>query len=348
MTEQEALRLLITPLAEDYECGNPHTVLDWKVIAKNVAIPEALARQVVAGLRAEGSVNARASNTSLKLTDDGYLRYCRRSESCQAAPPVDLDLLKYPQRFHELCRDLLTEEFPRLQTYEGSGGDEGIDGYDCDSGTVFQFHMPKLSIRKDKLVKYLESARKHPMRRWALVTTKDLTVSVSRWLEGAKPNYNFKIEVWGPARVNALLNKHPKVAERYSNAVTSAVQGTIQVGSQHAAQIINTVGPTTVKSGRATIKRAPIPGTVGADSYMKGTLKKLIDRLAEFRSWPPRQGSSQGSIYPAIYKNYLRKFGYAVNDTPQDQFEDAKRYFHERIDNTKLGRINKGKGQRSY
>ena len=103
-----------------------------------------------------------------------------------------------------------------------------------------------------------------------------------------------------------------------------------------------------IKATRASVKKAPIPGTVGADPYMKGELKHLIDRLAEFRSWSPRKGSSPNSVYPVIYKNYLREKRCAVNDTPQSRFAEAKRYFQEKIDDTKLGRINKGKGQRNY
>ena len=186
------------------------------------------------------------------------------------------------------------------------------------------------------------------MKQWVLVTTKDLTLRVSRWLDSAKPEYDFKIEVWGPARVYAMLDKHIEIAKRYSSPEPSTIEGGIHVGSQRARQIINAAGPTTIKSGRATIKRAPISGTIGADPYMKGEIKKLIDRLAEFRSWKPRKGSNPKSIYPVIYKNYLREFGYQVNDTPQNRFEEAKGYFQDKIDKTKLGRINKGKGQRSY
>ena len=75
---------------------------------------------------------------------------------------LDLDFLKYPQRFHELCRDLMSAEYPRFQSYDGSGGDEGIDGYDPESETLFQFHYPRRGLRKDKLMKYLEAGEKTP------------------------------------------------------------------------------------------------------------------------------------------------------------------------------------------
>ena len=163
-----------------------------------------------------------------------------------------------------------------------------------------------------------------------------------------KPEYKFEIQVWGPATVYRLIGKHRDIATRYFAPGGQPIPSAINVHTQTADQIVNVVGPTVIKATRPSVKRAPIPGTVGADPYMKGELKNLVDRLAEFRSWSPRKGSSPKSIYPVIYKNYLRDKGCAVNDTPQSRFFEAKKYFQEKIDNTTLGRINKAKGQPSY
>ena len=114
--------------------------------------------------------------------------------------------------------------------------------------------------------------------------------------------------MWGPAAVYRLIERYRDiVVPRYFLPGVHPTPSAINVHAQTADQIVNVVGPTVIKATRASVKKAPIPGTVGADPYMKGELKHLIDRLAEFRSWSPRKGSSPNSVYPVIYKNYLRE-----------------------------------------
>jgi hypothetical protein len=347
MTEQDAIRLFVNALRRSYEACDPRRVNDLNLITQNAGIPEELAHRAVAQLRAEQSIWV-PFGTSLKLTDSGYKKYFCEPDKVEVPVVVDLEFLKYPQRFHELCRDLMSAEYPRYQGYEGSGGDEGIDGYEPESGTLFQFHYPRRGLRKEKLAKYLEQAKRHPITRWVLVTSQDLTVRQSRWLESVKPECKFEIQVWGPATVYGLIEKHRDIATRYFSPGIQPTPSAINVHAQTADQIVNVVGPTVIKATRPTVKRVPIPGTVGANPYMKGELKHLVDRLAEFRSWDPRKGSTSKSVYPVIYKNYLRDKGCAVNDTPQNRFVEAKKYFQEKIDNTKLGRINTGKGRPNY
>jgi hypothetical protein len=234
-----------------------------------------------------------------------------------------------------------------VQTYEGSGGDAGVDAYDSDAETIFQFHGPEFAVRKEKLKAYLDKASRHPARRWVLLSKRDLSPKLWAWLDSVRPTYGFNIEVWGPAALNALLDKHPQVAERYSVSSVTRDAPLINVGAQHAEQIVNVVGPTTIKAHGPKVQRAPIPGTVGADPYMKGELQKLVKRLGDFRRWQKGKDKAR-SIFPAIYGKYLRDKGYAVFDTPQERFREAVEYFHDKIDKTVLGRVNKGKGQRNY
>ena len=340
---EATVKVLIGCLKEIYEQPGRKKWLSWLDEARARGIPESEAVRALAAIRADVF---EYFNGVIRFTDAGYQRQVLRC-SQGAGVPANVASIRYPQQFHELCRDLLHAELPRVQTYEGSGGDAGVDAYDPDTETIFQFHGPEFPIRKEKLRSYLDKASQHPARGWVLLSKRDLTAKQSAWLESVRSRYSFTIEVWGPAALNELLDKHPQVGQRYSVSSTARDARLINVGAQHAEQIVNVVGPTTIKTHRPKIQRAPIPGTVGADPYMKGELEKLVKRLGDFRCWQ-RGKDKAPSIFPAIYKNYLRDKKCAVFDTPQERFDEAVEYFHRKIDDTKLGRINKGKGQRSY
>jgi hypothetical protein len=224
--QHDVVRFIVSALRQTYEAGNPRVVNDWKLITQSAGIPEESASRAVAQLRAERSVWV-SFGTLLTLTDAGYKKYFCEPEKSEASVHADLDLLKYPQRFHELCRDLLSAEYPRFQSFDGSGGDEGMDGYEPESGTLFQFHYPKRGLRRDKLAKYLEQAKRHRIRRWVLVTSQDLTVRLSRWLDSMKPECNFEIEVWGPATVYRLIEKNRAIATMYFAPVAQSIRSAI-------------------------------------------------------------------------------------------------------------------------
>lgn len=340
---EETLKVLIGLLKEIYEQPSRNRWLPWLDEARARGIPESEAVRALAAIR--GDVEEHF-NGVIRFKHAGYQRHIL-GRSQGAYGPANVASIRYPQQFHELCRDLLHAELPRVRTFEGNGGDAGVDAYDCDTETVFQFHGPEFPIRKEKLKSYLDKASQHPARRWVLLSKRDLTPKQSAWLDSVRSTYSFTIEVWGPATLNELLDKHPQIGQRYSLPSTARDGPLINVGAQHAGQIVNVVGPTTIKTQRPKIQRAPIPGTVGANPYMKGEVEKLVKRLGDFRCWQKGKDKAP-SIFPAIYRKYLSDKGCAVFDTPQERFEEAVEYFHEKIDNTMLGRINKGKGQRSY
>jgi hypothetical protein len=140
--------------------------------------------------------------------------------------------------------------------------------------------------------------------------------------------------------------RQPVESRQARNAVSKA-DPMITVRTQTAHQIVNVVGPTVIKTTRASVKRLPIPGTVGADPYMKGGLQGLIKKLGDFRCWEKGKDKAR-SIFPAIYDKFLKDFGFSVFDTPSECFPKAVAYLQAKIDNTKLGRINRGKGKPSY
>jgi hypothetical protein len=127
---------------------------------------------------------------------------------------INLLILGYPQRFEEFCKDLLAAQFPRFQTF--SGQDEGVDGFEPDSSTIFQFYFPEGAPHRAKIKKDLGKARRHPCKFWTLLLPKDPPKKFRDWLiNEQQPLYPFKVDVWGRTRIMGLLAKHPNVRDIY-------------------------------------------------------------------------------------------------------------------------------------
>lgn len=127
---------------------------------------------------------------------------------------VNLLTLAYPHRFEEFCKDLLAAEFPRFKTF--SGQDEGVDGHDPDSSTIFQFYFPEGAPDRGKIKRDLEKASRHPCDRWILLLPKDPPKKLSDWLSNEQQRlYSFKIDVWGRTRILNLLRNHADIREAY-------------------------------------------------------------------------------------------------------------------------------------
>lgn len=120
------------------------------------------------------------------------------------------------RKFEELCQSLLREEFSSFQPF--SPPDQGMDGYDSGTKTLFQVYFPERAPRKDKVYGDLERAMTHgsACQRWVLLLPKNPTVPFFRWLKNEQqPRYPFVIDVWGKTEINRLLQNHPRVKEAY-------------------------------------------------------------------------------------------------------------------------------------
>jgi hypothetical protein len=128
---------------------------------------------------------------------------------------MNLRSLAGPTEFEKLCRAVLAEEFSRFQAF--SGPDHGLDGYDSDSKTIFQFYFPERSPRRDKILKDLEKValNRWPCEKWVLLLPKDPSAELVKWLDNERARRPFKIEVWGETRVSRLLRKNPQVREQF-------------------------------------------------------------------------------------------------------------------------------------
>jgi hypothetical protein len=88
---------------------------------------------------------------------------------------VNLLELRDGGRFESFCKSLLREEYPRFQAY--SAPDAGMDGYDVQTETVFQFYYPEGAPRKDKIASDIRKvlASGASFKHWILILPKDPT-----------------------------------------------------------------------------------------------------------------------------------------------------------------------------
>lgn len=111
-----------------------------------------------------------------------------------------------------------------------------------------------------------------------------------------------------------------------------------QVVIESAAKVVFT------KSKRPTI--AAPAGSIGSDLLRRNYAKHLIDRYNDFASKQPgREDFSFAAIYSMIEKRYGVKKWEMV---PLSQFDDLCGRLQERIDKTRQGCINRGKGIKNY
>lgn len=100
----------------------------------------------------------------------------------------------------------------------------------------------------------------------------------------------------------------------------------------------------TVKAPRRSVKLLPTAGSLGASLIHRNYVKHLIDRYNEFASKQP----GRAFAYAAIYGLIKRQFKADWQHVPVSRFDELADYLQHRIDNTQLGRINRGKGIRNY
>jgi hypothetical protein len=97
------------------------------------------------------------------------------------------------------------------------------------------------------------------------------------------------------------------------------------------------------KSSRSII----IPGTVAEDARMYGYLNYLVERYNKFKEGDCKRDNLKMN-YAFIRVAYKREMKYNIKDTPRDIFDRAVEYLQKRISNTKIGRIQKSRGQKLF
>ncbi len=216
------------------------------------------------------------------------------------------------KRFEEMCQALLHEEFPRFQAF--SAPDLGMDGYDSDSGTVFQVYFPEREPRKDKISADLVKAQAQGdgCKRWVLLLPKNPTPGLLKWVAGdEQPSCSFPIEVWGKTKVSALLRKHKAVREQF---FPSEVQEVVK-------RYVKGKGPREGDAG---------PGLEVTPEECE-ELREMIDKLAEEAARRKRQKVS-GRHFQAEWGEFNAHFTLSSYDRlPRDKMGEARSYLETKM-----------------
>jgi len=121
----------------------------------------------------------------------------------------------------------------------------------------------------------------------------------------------------------------------------------IAPGSSVSVNSAETIHADTVKveGGKKSPKFTAPEGSISSSLSHRNYVKHLIDRYHDFASNQP--GRTKFS-YPAIYAKIKKLFGAKWDMNHLDRFTDLCEYLQNRIDSTRLGRINKSKGYANY
>jgi hypothetical protein len=253
-----------------------------------------------------------------------------------------------PLTFQQLCADLLQGEHPGFRAVDGSGGDEGVDGWVPENNTYYQFHAPKLRVRKEKFVRYLTQAARHNPAKWIFITNRDFTRPQWRWFDSSAATVSFPIEVWGGTKLCEELGSHPDLVARYLPSIRIGATGAIRVGTQRARQI-NNISAQTVNvhthGRRAARPRLFVSGIVANEPTKLGYLKYLAHRFNDYKE---RQVGKARMRPQILFTEYRRAIGYLITETPLEKFDAGREYLQERIENSMVGRIKRAKGEKLY
>ena len=118
-------------------------------------------------------------------------------------------------------------------------------------------------------------------------------------------------------------------------------------GSSVSVGSAQTIHAKTVKvEGRRKLPAFAAPdGAIAASLAHRNYVKHLIDRYNEFAADQPGRTAFS---YAAIYANIKKQFGTKWDLVPLERFSELTSFLQKRIDNTRLGRINRSKGFPNY
>ena len=140
---------------------------------------------------------------------------------------------------------------------------------------------------------------------------------------------------------DVLKLKTANRAAKEAKGNTIKIKGTIKNST-----IANTVNADTIIfKSKSKPKIEYADGSIGKKAELKNYIKHLIDRYNEYKeSELGRDKMKYQLIYGAI-KNEFKASAFQV---PETQFEQLANYLHDRIDKTRMGKINKSKGYKNY
>lgn len=133
----------------------------------------------------------------------------------------------------------------------------------------------------------------------------------------------------------ALLNS-------YQNIIIKNNSGQVAVNSPGAIQT-NTLNLKTTKN---KVSIAPPAGSVSSELVMCSYVEYLIGKHQEYQK--QHQEKEGRYKYIAIYNAIKREYGCKWQLVPALRFDELVLFLQKKIDNTKVGRIRKSRGQKRY
>jgi hypothetical protein len=126
--------------------------------------------------------------------------------------------------------------------------------------------------------------------------------------------------------------------------------GTIYNIRARGPLIINSPGAVqeshvTIRTGRPRVNVLPAAGTIGSAPDQRNYIQHLVSRYNEFAS---QQARDRGYSHAAIYGRIKTQFKASWQHVPLSRFPELVTFLQQRIDATKLGRINRAKAIRNY
>lgn len=158
-------------------------------------------------------------------------------------------------------------------------------------------------------------------------------------LQSFKKNH----EQTGMVEISPSMAKVAKaLLQKYQNIVINNNQGQVAVNSPGAIQA-ETVNLKTTKS---KVTFTPPEGSVASNLSMSSYTEYLIAKYKDFQKLDTAKEGKRK--YTLIYNAIKREFKCKWQLVPATHFESLVRLLQRRIDNSKIGRIRKSRGQKSY
>jgi hypothetical protein len=194
---------------------------------------------------------------------------------------VNLLELREGSRFESFCKALLIEKFARFQAF--SPPDGGVDGYDEDSETVFQFYFPEQAPRKNKIVTDIQKVLRSGghFKAWILILPKDPSPTQAKWVQAAFSGTSIQAAIWGKTQIEKLLRDCPAVRDAF---FPSEVKRTIR---------------SFAKGKKPCVGDTEEWQSISAEE--REELRELMDRLAE--------GSAQRKRREVVSRDFSLEYG---------------------------------------
>lgn len=152
-----------------------------------------------------------------------------------------------------------------------------------------------------------------------------------------------ELEAKGPIEINPAHSIAAQgLIRKYESIVIINSGGNVAYKSPGAiqAQTVN------LKTTKRTVRFNPPSDAIGSVAELASYVEYLIGKYQDYQKQDTEK-EGRGK-YTIIYKAIHREFGSKWQTIPVGQFEDLVSFLQRRIDNSKVGRIRKSRGQKRY